>query len=223
MFFSLRDNLHHCTVSGRTIILDLEADRYHALPPGMDAAFSRVVAGELCDADDALMLQDLLQHGMLIRQAHAPRVSVRPGIVPALRDLAACWPGRPRPSTIMQVAVAQCTAAWRLRFTGLPTILRSLQCRKTMVADCDGGGRDHAYAGLAAAFEALSPLFRRSERCLVRSLAYHALCSRRGLAAQLVFGVQASPFSAHCWVQQGDLVLNDSIDNVRPFTPIMVL
>ena len=34
---------------------------------------------------------------------------------------------------------------------------------------------------------------------------------------------QASPFSAHCWVQQGDVVLNDTIENVRPFTPIMAV
>jgi len=38
-----------------------------------------------------------------------------------------------------------------------------------------------------------------------------------------VFGVKLNPFSAHCWVQAGDIVLNDAIDHVTIHTPILVV
>ena len=36
-----------------------------------------------------------------------------------------------------------------------------------------------------------------------------------------MFGVQANPLQAHCWVQQDDVVINDAVDVVSQFTPIM--
>jgi len=38
-----------------------------------------------------------------------------------------------------------------------------------------------------------------------------------------VIGIRPDPFLAHCWVQHKGLVLNDDIDNVRTFTPILVI
>lgn len=39
----------------------------------------------------------------------------------------------------------------------------------------------------------------------------------------LVFGVKLDPFSAHCWVQIGDLLLNDRADQVARFRCVRVL
>jgi hypothetical protein len=36
-----------------------------------------------------------------------------------------------------------------------------------------------------------------------------------------VFGVQARPFAAHCWVQKGEVVFNDTVEHVSGYTPIM--
>ena len=38
--------------------------------------------------------------------------------------------------------------------------------------------------------------------------------------ANLVFGVTGDPFSAHCWVQVDELVLNDTLGNANAYTPI---
>jgi hypothetical protein len=35
--------------------------------------------------------------------------------------------------------------------------------------------------------------------------------------------VKASPFGAHCWLQEGDLILNDSVERVGAYTPIMIV
>jgi hypothetical protein len=39
----------------------------------------------------------------------------------------------------------------------------------------------------------------------------------------LVLGVRMMPFAAHAWVQDGDTVLNDTVDYVSAYTPILVV
>ena len=39
----------------------------------------------------------------------------------------------------------------------------------------------------------------------------------------LVFGVKLDPFGAHCWLQSGELLLNDRIEHVARFTPVRVV
>jgi hypothetical protein len=39
----------------------------------------------------------------------------------------------------------------------------------------------------------------------------------------LVFGVKLDPFAAHCWVQLGDMLLNDRTDHVAAFRPVRVI
>lgn len=56
--------------------------------------------------------------------------------------------------------------------------------------------------------------------CLTDSLALAGWLGRSG--ALLVFGVKLEPFSAHCWVQLGDLLLNDRVDTVAQFQPVRV-
>ena len=46
---------------------------------------------------------------------------------------------------------------------------------------------------------------------------------RAGQNAAWVFGVRTWPFSAHCWLQIGDAVLDDDPERVSRYTPIMVL
>jgi hypothetical protein len=44
-----------------------------------------------------------------------------------------------------------------------------------------------------------------------------------GVLGSWVFGVQTLPFGAHCWVQLGDTVINDTVEHVRGYTPIMMV
>ncbi|WP_312062938.1 lasso peptide biosynthesis B2 protein [Brevundimonas sp.] len=45
----------------------------------------------------------------------------------------------------------------------------------------------------------------------------------RGRGATWVFGVRTWPFSAHCWLQVGDVLLDDDLDRVALYTPIMAV
>jgi hypothetical protein len=78
-------------------------------------------------------------------------------------------------------------------------------------------------ARAVTAFEQLRPWFPRDYRCLFDSLALIEVLAHHGLFPYWVFGVYPEPFEAHCWVQEGSVVLNDRVAHVSPFTPILVV
>jgi hypothetical protein len=77
---------------------------------------------------------------------------------------------------------------------------------------------------LVAAFATLRPFFfAAKDACLFDALALSEFLARHDVYPRWVFGVQARPFAAHCWLQLGGVVLNDTMDHVRRYTPIMVV
>ncbi|WP_434213483.1 lasso peptide biosynthesis B2 protein [[Pseudomonas] boreopolis] len=55
------------------------------------------------------------------------------------------------------------------------------------------------------------------------SLSLLRFLSRRELPANIVFGVTLAPFAAHCWVQAGDIVLNETLSDANAHTPIRMI
>jgi hypothetical protein len=77
---------------------------------------------------------------------------------------------------------------------------------------------------LVAAFATLRPFFfAAKDACLFDALALSEFLARYDVYPRWVFGVQARPFAAHCWLQLGSVILNDTVDHVRRYTPIMVV
>src|SRR5262249_40308716 len=66
-------------------------------------------------------------------------------------------------------------------------------------------------------------LFSSKNECLHDSLSLIEFLARFGIYPNWVFGVQARPFAAHCWVQHGGIVFNDTVEHVSGYTPIMVV
>ncbi|MBO9378360.1 lasso peptide biosynthesis B2 protein [Sphingomonas histidinilytica] len=77
--------------------------------------------------------------------------------------------------------------------------------------------------GIARMTARLRPLVPRSGRCLVRSLLLLHMLELRGAHAKWIFGVRTHPFDAHCWVEHDGVVLNDTLEHVRWYTPIVRL
>jgi hypothetical protein len=75
---------------------------------------------------------------------------------------------------------------------------------------------------VAAAFDRTGYFLGHADRCLVRSLAMFFMFRSLGVRVDLVIGVRSSPFLAHCWIQHEAMVLNDTVEHVRHFTPILV-
>ena len=71
-------------------------------------------------------------------------------------------------------------------------------------------------------FNFLAPFFyTQKDRCFLNSLVLARFIRMYGLDASWVFGVTMNPFRAHCWVQAGDILLNESLYRTQFYTPIL--
>jgi len=75
----------------------------------------------------------------------------------------------------------------------------------------------------AAAFQGWAPFLPLSAKCLLRSFLLLRHLRRGGCDAVWVFGVRTWPFQAHCWLQAGDVVLDDHWERVVGYTPILAV
>ena len=77
---------------------------------------------------------------------------------------------------------------------------------------------------LVGVFATLRPFFFTSKNeCLFDALALSEFLAAYAIYPRWVFAVQARPFAAHCWLQHGSIVFNDTVEHVRRYTPIMVV
>lgn len=59
--------------------------------------------------------------------------------------------------------------------------------------------------------------------CLALSSARTAYLLRQGVPARCVIGVRLNPFSAHAWVQCGDVAIAEDLDFARRYVPVAAL
>lgn len=205
----------HATVNraGDVIFLALAEDRYLCLPAGA-ARMRLAAAGNRIETEDAALVADLRAMALLGDGGSGPP-RVPPPALPA-RDLEDDPDDRFHLQDLQPAL--QCLADAVFRYRG-----RSL-ARLVSAAPRDGNPTP-ASAALAA--EALR--FRRFVRwlpvprkCLLQSFLLLRHLRRRGLDAQWVFAVRTWPFEAHCWLQSGDLVLDDRYERLAAYAPILV-
>ncbi|MND52856.1 hypothetical protein D3C81_514100 [compost metagenome] len=63
--------------------------------------------------------------------------------------------------------------------------------------------------------------WRGINKCLLKSMALKYFLNLNGFNTDLIIGVRANPFFAHAWLQIDNVVLNDDIDKVGDYQPIM--
>ena len=73
----------------------------------------------------------------------------------------------------------------------------------------------------AVLFDRWLPWIPFQGQCLYRAYTLRRYLRLAGLDACWVFGVRTWPFAAHCWLQVEDLILDDDLDRVRLYTPIL--
>lgn len=213
MPWQLAPHVSFCVASGRVIFLDLASDRYVALPTTLGPGFCEWVAGGAAGAGPEAL--PLLVRAGLLCPADAPGV-IRPvASERAIREISIDAANTPSFSRLIPVVASSWRARRRLARLGLAATLdRALGARPSSANGSE--------ARCAAAFMSVRRHLPLPWRCLPDALAMLDYLARRGACASIVFGVTSNPFQAHCWLQSGDQLLNDRLDRVAAFTPILV-
>jgi hypothetical protein len=113
-------------------------------------------------------------------------------------------------------------ASAKLRWYSMHRTVRSIENRKRRRTSPDQSSWD-SLSELVHIFSRLRPYYPRRYLCLYDSLALIEFLAKYHHFPQWVFGVQTEPFNAHCWVESYGHVLNDDVENVRYYTPIMTV
>lgn len=221
MGYALSPAVSFTFVDGRAIFLDLSIDRYFCLEPAQQNALKVLTAGDEIGSEADALLEPLMRRGILIKVAQPSTPA--PCRLTDLPSRSVIEEGLPRPASWQVVAAALRirTTKRALRRRPFESIIAQLRRRKARVS---GQELDpHRIWKISAAFEATSLFLSPHRQCLPRSLALADQLARLGANVNLVMGVANNPFSAHCWVQHKDIVLNDRLEKVQGYTPVLVV
>ncbi|MCW3847918.1 lasso peptide biosynthesis B2 protein [Sphingomonas sp. LB-2] len=218
MFWQILPHATACVAAHRLFLLDARQDRYFQVPPAPAEQMCGWLERNHACAPPAPVLATLVRSKIFRPGDREPtnalkeRVAVPDGIATFERRQVA----QPRSFRIARTVAG----TWlRLRTLSLNSILSGLRTRGPLPV------RGHLDATLAeaGAFERGRGAVPIARNCLLDSLALDGWLARRGLGSQLVFGITPEPFSAHCWLQTPEAILNDSFDHVSSFTPILAI
>ncbi len=218
MGLGLADHLSYCVASNRVIFLDHRSQRYFCLGPLAERAVFTLLEGATPIREEEQALEALLAQGVLVPGGaelasqgcgmRLPRTELLPSVSPSLaRCLQALW-------TLLL------TMLW-LRMGRLGILLGRFRTSKRR--RCRRDPAPGSLAAIQAGYERTRLILSPENQCLPRSIALATTLARAGHRPDLVFGVMARPFAAHCWVQLDGVVLNDRVDHVGSFTPILVI
>ena len=205
----LAEGVFMARVATDVVVLDLASDTYACLPKVGDQL--RIRRDHVEAAPDLMAL--LVEVGLV---GDRPRPASDPAPVVPTRVFAP----RSGPGSL-PAAVDLITAAAAARRIGAAAPVRALI---DALPKPPAGRPDTArVAAVAAAFTRLLPWVPGQGACLYRAFVLLSMLRHAGQNAVWVFGVRTWPFSAHCWLQVGDAVLDDDPERVSRYTPIMAV
>lgn len=207
----LRSGVHLAAVGDDLVSLDVAAGAYACLP-GLGAVGARGPNGRLdLHGSDAGLFQE------------AGLVAAQPGESPSPvppPPVSSCWRTErviTTPADRRRFAWAWLSATprfWSASFAGLVEAARRGK----------PGGRSAVTAIRdAQAFDQLMPFAPFQSECLYRSFLLLRFLRLAGSDATWVFGVRTYPFQAHCWLQAGDTVLDDAVERICGYVPILAV
>ena len=244
--YGLAKHVFVCRDEEYIVVLDIRQDRYFAfeaartaslvpLLPGWPARLAPGACGRgpglaadlACAPDDgaAAAAAPLQRQGWLLELPADSKEATPVELHAAQTEVAAGLEGEPPKISLRAVVAfvaASVFAKLALRFWRFERVVRRVAGRnKTHASEALDVGRACQLVETFARLRAF--LFSHREQCLYDSLALLEFLARHGVFPSWVFAVRARPFAAHCWVQHGDVVFNDTSEHVSGYTPIMVV
>lgn len=212
--YALKENVYACSDNGSIILLDLRGNQYFSIEESRAPALLAPMTAPPDARVSAMAARGLLGAMPLVHVGSAPLHPIVHGDLPLrpVADAVTSWPLFAR----FIVACLRAQAALRRRRLDL-TFKALARLRRPR--------RGHAGGDIAAdvaTYERLRPWYPMRRVCLFDSLSLSYFLLGLGHRPNLVLGVRAQPFSAHCWVEADGLCLNDSAGLCRTYTPIAV-
>jgi hypothetical protein len=218
-YWRLDANVTVTVSAGRAVFLDVARDRYTMLSPAQNAAF----------------VSWLGERGTAMPAACGSALAARLGlddagrIMPRRLSVAVpCevpGPRLPEVRARLGEAVAVARSVIRARRMLRRQPLHANLSRRRSALDYRRPLRTapdrQATVSRAAIFHAVRHLAPVRRVCLLDSLALIDWLDDELEGVQLVFGVTAYPFGAHCWVQTREMLLGDEPDTIGRYTPIL--
>lgn len=237
--FALCGHVRACETNAGIIFLDLRRNRYFGVPASQASALKRWVCNwpgedgyspsveERLDTDVS-GLNPLLEAGLLRPASSCEPQEGHPLDLP-LSTWVGLAAGTKAPAVgmeqIARVIYSVLLAKSLLKRTSFERIQQRVGGRR--LAACIGDWVAESDTSVAQAtarvFCRVRPwLYSARGACLLDSLAMAEFLSGYGIYPHWVVGVQAKPFRAHSWLQWGAAVLNDTVESVKQFEPILV-
>ena len=240
--YFLATHVYLCVTDDHGVLLDLKRDKYVGVGRQQMRILAERVTGwprpasQTADPKVApeAFLSKMLESGMLTTDPACgkdaqPVTLPRPQMTLMTPDSAAQGdPFEARPvitfGHILRFCLATLRARAELKWCPISAVVQGALERKGRQS-AGGGSLDFETARrLVGVFVYLRPLlFTTQDACLADSLALVHFLAGYGLYPNWVYGVQNGPFAAHCWVQEGEAVFNDTPDHVRRYTPILAI
>lgn len=228
MHYQLRENLSCCDVDGHMIFLDIAQDRYFKLTDPLEKAMRRFQAHE----DVASTLLEHLAAARILVEApdlreHAAIASIQRPSRSAIEKATSFKNHRFSAAVVLEVMAIIWSTRHHLRTCAFKTILDEASAYRNMKTAALKVATPATFEDnlLQATwlFARARPYVPIQPTCLLDSMSLLRFLSRRGLRANIIFGVMPEPFAAHCWVQAGDMVLNETLSDANAHTPIRIV
>ncbi|MDP9009053.1 MAG: lasso peptide biosynthesis B2 protein [Pseudomonadota bacterium] len=235
--YFLREHAFVCLADRHYVILDLLADMYLRVDkPDYEALACRTSLPWLLSdsshergsreltAESRRLLGELVERGLLTENHGKAQTRAGESVAKPAETLSeVCTPslGLALRYIFPFVASLRVTTAW-LKLPISQTVDRVTDRRRRRAHRSVPFDIDWARV-LVSIFGKLRPFWNRKYLCLFDSLALLNFLARYDFFPTWVFGVQSEPFAAHCWVQQNEVLLNDTVDRVSLYTPIMAI
>lgn len=222
-----------CELPEGAVFLDLRSSAYFAMDAQCLPSLRRMIGNwhqsvalthsETPGLQDVQLIDALCTRGFINGTASAPAFSST-----SIPPTTTCTPNwtlraslRATVSMLFRVCATYATTTALLRSRHLALLLSQLH-RRQGVRPSSGVSHDDLQSIISLFAKLRLWLYTARDNCLLDSIVLTSVLRRYRIDARLHIGVALMPFSAHAWVQLGCCVLDDSVDHVRGYTPILV-
>jgi len=232
--YALGRHVFLCVCGPDLVMLDLVSDKYLAIEAREAAGLSAFVRGwpvaaqaYTRAAERESLVAGLLRRGLLTQDLEAGKESAAIELPTVTEELipdgSPQMHSRPRFTEAVAFVLACLVGKYLRKHRSIEQIVKRVKRRREWHTSDTEFDIDRARRLMSASGRIRSLLLSTRGLCLLEAIVLLEYFARYRLFPTWVFGVQTRPFAAHCWLQHEHIVLNDTVEHVTRYTPIMTV